>query len=583
MKFFRQKTANSAVNEAWRIGLRAFALRFGAVTLSALVMTAALPPLNWSMAAWFALAPALVVWFRSTPLKAALWGWWWATLYAFAGFYWLREIHPAIPYGIAPVFGAYFIPMAALAPVLFRHFLVPLELQLAGHEKASQAPPPGWRREIPLAISMAALFVLTEYLRSQVLPWNYLSATQWRNHGLMGICAFTGSYGLSFLIVVVNCALAVTVLTALRAGRHYKYAWGMLFAIALLLAAFLLSLTVIRPPGKSVTRGCEIGVIQPAPERRQIGMDTATRARMDREALTDNLALSREILGENPPPALLVWPETSIGVPLRAGSEFGAVYRAALNALLQEKKVPLLLGTMDWESLPEGADREAQMTNTAFLLEPDSAAGGMKISGRYDKNHLVPFGEYVPFRRFLPELITRNIEMGGDLARGASSDPMVLPYGFRGGLLICFEDVFPYLARAQVRRGADFLLVITNDSWYPASAEQEQHLANSVFRAVETGVPMIRCGSNSGSVLIHRDGSFSALNQYDPTVPVRTAGSFSLQVPQEYQPTFFVRFGDWFVGFCALAGFAALVYTGSIWLTKKRRLLQTATGIEEEE
>ncbi len=561
----------------WRVGWRARLVKLSAVAVSAAMMAAALPPLNWTGLIWIGMVPALAVFLTSRPLAGGFYSWLWASIFGCAGYFWLREIHPAVPWLIGPIYGLYYLPLGWLAGIWRRAFLVPLATQLAGCDAERQAPPPAWWREILLTLAIAALFVVLEYLRWHILPWNYLSATQWRNQGLIGIAAYTGTYGISFLIVLVNAALALTLLGAWRCGRGYRRAWALGTAILALMAAFALSIFTVAAPQPGPFRSFKIGVIQPNPPQRRLDLSTSQVRLQDAEALAANLALSRQVAGENP--LLIVWPETSISAMFRAGDTFSRGYLGQVRGLLNEVRVPLLLGTLDLEELPGGVTRRPGYTNTVWMLGVNDD-GSILSMDRYDKQHLVPFGEYVPFRRWIPSFFSEYISMGEDLTPGTRMEPFDIPPGFKAGINICFEDIFPYIARRQVQLGADFLVVGTNDSWYPESAEQEQHLANSVFRAVETGVPMVRCGSNSGSVLIRPDGSIEPLAGLAPTERGRAAGCFTVTVPTEYRPTWFVRFGEWWVRLCELGTFAALLYAFVIWRRRTRRLIAVTRSEE---
>ncbi len=127
------------------------------------------------------------------------------------------------------------------------------------------------------------------------------------------------------------------------------------------------------------------------------------------------------------------------------------------------------------------------------------------MAGRYDKVHIVPFGEFIPLNDTFP-VIGELVGMGRNLTPGKAFRPLDLTKDVRAGVMICYEDVFAYAARELVRNGANFLLVITNDAWYPTSTEPEQHYANAVLRTVETRLPMLRCGNSNYSVLIDQFG-----------------------------------------------------------------------------
>jgi apolipoprotein N-acyltransferase len=183
----------------------------------------------------------------------------------------------------------------------------------------------------------------------------------------------------------------------------------------------------------------------------------------------------------------------------------------------------------------------------------------------YAKRHLVPFGEYVPLR-VLFGWLNKVVPIGDDFNRGVSAAPLLVPVrkeSLAVGPLICFEDIFPDLARADVRAGADFLFVATNDAWYGEGGEAYQHAAHSVLRAVETRRPVLRCGNNGWSGWIDEFGAIRGV-VLDENGSVYFRGVKSLAVKRDVRwigrQSFYVEHGDWFVGVCAaLAALGFLV------------------------
>ena len=136
---------------------------------------------------------------------------------------------------------------------------------------------------------------------------------------------------------------------------------------------------------------------------------------------------------------------------------------------------------------------------------------------------------------------------------------------------ICFEDVFPSVARREAQLGANLLLVITNDAWYPESSEPEQHFANCLLRTIETGLPMVRCGNNSSSVVVDRFGIVTdgllkdASGAVDPIGKARVAGVVEVTALPEPEPTFYVKYGEWFVYLMLTVFVAALLFCATAW------------------
>ena len=175
--------------------------------------------------------------------------------------------------------------------------------------------------------------------------------------------------------------------------------------------------------------------------------------------------------------------------------------------------------------------------------------------------------------------------MGRGLSRGTSSEPVALKTNIRAGVNICFEDVFSYITRDQVRAGANILLTITNDAWYPISDEPEQHLANSIFRAIETRRPYIRCGNNNGSCVIDETGQIvdSISKHYDaksdkfiftPNAKAEGFATFTVPVHKNPKLTFYTKYGDLFI-FACIAGFIIVFAISMLkWKAKKEVLLE---------
>jgi apolipoprotein N-acyltransferase len=192
-------------------------------------------------------------------------------------------------------------------------------------------------------------------------------------------------------------------------------------------------------------------------------------------ALTAKASVSR--------PDLIVWSEAALPVILENEPKYFEETRRSVS----QGGIPLLLGAI--------TNRQGSFYNSALLLMPSG-----QVAGAYDKMHLVPFGEYIPLRSVFPFLET--LAPIGQLSRGGTYSVFGFPSGpkheeVKFSVLICFEDLFPGMARTFVRNGALFLVNITNDAWYRYSAATYQHRQAAVFRAVENRVPVIRC-ANTG-------------------------------------------------------------------------------------
>jgi len=273
---------------------------------------------------------------------------------------------------------------------------------------------------------------------------------------------------------------------------------------------------------------------------------------------------------------LLVWPESA--VPSLDDPTY-----LAINEFVRSNHVWLVLNGEDAEVHPT----DTNYFNAAFLIGPD---GHWRQA--YHKRQLVIFGEYVPLAHWLPFLkwltpITGGwtpgdhpvaFEMGRRLASQPArvvqitSDPAAQEAAtVHCAPLICFEDTFPGTVRDSAQTDEDLLVNLTNDGWFGESAEQWQHMANAVFRAVENGLPLLRCANNGVTCLINGHGRLETVfrdarnSEYGP-------GAVTVEIPllaaeQKSAPTFYNRHGDWFGWGCVAVTAASL--TRRLWRRKK--------------
>jgi apolipoprotein N-acyltransferase len=260
--------------------------------------------------------------------------------------------------------------------------------------------------------------------------------------------------------------------------------------------------------------------------------------------------LSEIALRSNPPPDLLVWPESSMPGPVLADEQS----RKFVMDLAASSETDLLLGTIDVDN--------QNIYNAAILI----AEGGDRIQV-YRKVHLVPFGEYVPGRHTVP-LLAQIVgdQVPGDFKEGkehtvftlTNSDVHVAP-------LICFEDTIGELTRqfvlpSETNPGANLLVDMTNDGWFQRSAGSHQHLANAIFRCVETRRPMIRAANTGVTCFINQFGRITQILQ-DETGSTFTEGVLAgeIKVPTEHELTFYVRHGELFAKACTAISLLAMI------------------------
>ena len=607
--FFRPFRADRATPEelAFRVSWKRTVRDLLVLALTGMALTTAFPGVNFQPAAWVCIAPLLWLCADVSKRRAFAYGMTWGYFWSLTSTFFLREISIAIPFVFGAVLGVFIAVWAMLVPVVCRSLLVPPEVRMRGAAAVAAYPRSQVRDEILAMFTLAAWWVILEWIRSWIFtgfPWNLLAATQWKNLNLIQICEYTGIYGLSFLVILVNAALFFTAkdLLAVVRGAKYRRPFTLYAALAIVAAAAVSGMGVWKKYSRAyapenVTE-YKVGVVQPDLSQRRAGGDESTREALDvcsrlSEALIADKKAAEAVSAEfdsipvgQPAPStlqLIVWPETAVPTAYYGGGPVASEYRSRVRRMIRESGTPFLVGTLSYDNIR--SNTEFDMFNSALLLKEFPLTGGnikydADTAGRYDKVHIVPFGEFIPLNDKFPA-IGRLVGMGRNLTPGRAFRPVDLTKDVRAGIMICYEDVFAYAARELVRNGANFLLVITNDAWYPTSTEPEQHYANSVLRTVETRLPMLRCGNSNYSVLIDQFGRTvdSVTKRIDPATGDTELTSWeqkaasavmTVRVPKHYTPTFYVRFGNVFVLvlWVIFAGGIAIVLRNN-WLFRK--------------
>jgi apolipoprotein N-acyltransferase len=234
-------------------------------------------------------------------------------------------------------------------------------------------------------------------------------------------------------------------------------------------------------------------------------------------------------------PSFVVWPETAL--PFYPPSN---THMQPLKELVATNDFALLTGA-PWYEIIDREARKVNFFNSALLLQPDGQFGG-----KYYKIHLVPFGEYIPLKEFLP-FLAPLVEAVGDFSFGKIEQPLSWQEA-KVGVLICFESVFPELSRKWVVAGANILVNLTNDAWYGKSSAPHQSLAMSVLRAVETRRSLVRSANTGISAFVTPAGTIA--RQSELFVPWAAA----TEVVLLEQLTIWARYGYLFAPLCLAIG-----------------------------
>lgn len=383
---------------------------------------------------------------------------------------------------------------------------------------------------------MAPVFwVLLEYAKGHMLsgfPWVSLAYSQYRNLPMIQIADFGSIYAVAFVIVLINAAIYLFILKSRSEGLCLRSISPLIVGLAVLLFTFSYGqfrLSQISLPSETVS----VSVIQGNTEQSQ------KWDRPFRELTVEKyLSLSKTTLQNNqlPRPNLIIWPESAL--PFIFGSE--ADQEKRLIDFVKKEKLGLIVGAPSiTRATNMPPSEQISLFNSAFLLTPDEG-----IASRYDKMHLVPFGEYVPFSKlfFFAKKIVSGISdfSPGDTALVMSSGKN------RIGVAICYEIIFPDLVRQFVKNGADIMTTITNDAWFGNSSAPHQHFSMMVFRAIENRVPFARAANTGISGFIDAQGRITTQSE------LGIEAALTEDLTPGDRSTFYTLQGDVFVTLCAM-------------------------------
>ncbi len=324
-------------------------------------------------------------------------------------------------------------------------------------------------------------WVATEWLRSWVgggFPWVLLGSSQASVLPVAQVASVTGVFGLSWLVALVASAAAALALSPRAAHRWAAMGTGGLLLATATAGALRVAEGSLARTGDVLRAGLVQGNIDQAIKWDPTYRDSITRRHVD---------LSRQAIGAGA--GLVVWPEASTPFFFDAEDALAEPVRR----LAAESRTPFLIGSDEFERGPTAESR--RVYNSAILVGPDG-----RSRGSYRKMRLVPFGEYVPLRRIL-FFVAPLVETVGDFTPG--TEPVVLDVdGRRLSVAICYESVYPWIARAFVTRGSQLLVTITNDAWFGRSSAAYQHFEQGALRAIEEGRYVIRAANTgiSGAV-----------------------------------------------------------------------------------
>lgn len=472
--------------------------------VSGLLLAAAFPRPDLFPFAWVALVPLLLV-MRHRPYAAGFTA---GAVFFATVLYWLNFVMTTYG-GLQPVFSL----IAYLFLVTYLSIYFGLATWLACQLEAVL--------KLPYLLTLPPLWVALEYLRGLLFtgfPWAIIGYSQQNFSLAIQSSDVTGVYGVSLMLVAVNCAIAGIIATP-----KSRLAWlGVAATIMISITHFGYGVWREAQPLDQRTEQLRVALIQGNIDQAQKWAPDNQQSSIDRYQNLSVQALEHQ-------PDLVIWPEAATPFFLQDQTELAAQVKQFPTRL----NASLLVGSPAYRQLSSG---EYQYYNSAFLLSSE----GEEL-GRSDKIHLVPFGEYVPLGRLL-SFIDKLVVGVGDFSPG-KVQPLPLN-GHHLGVLICYEAIFPQLAREYVRQGSSLLVNLTNDAWFGHSSAPYQHLAMTRFRAIENRIWIARAANTGISALISPSGKVTLSGPIFE--PLQLSGVVGLGA----EATFYTQFGDLFAYFC---------------------------------
>ncbi|CAN5664732.1 apolipoprotein N-acyltransferase [soil metagenome] len=465
------------------------------------------------------------------------------------------------------LYGALPEPIAAGILILFCFYLGLYHALFAAMLTAIRRSAVGWQGALLLA---PFAWVAVELARARItgLPWDLLGIAQVDNPLLIRLAPITGAYGLSFVIAAVNALWLVRI--SLRERRHTKLILSIVGVVVIVL--YVLTLHRVEAPRRSpveahatlVQENLEVGAAMtgPAPTAGDLVQSFSQLSRFPANRILagiPELPGTPDILFEaRKGPAetdLIVWPESPAPFEDR-----DPAFRAGMSALARATGTPVIVGNIGLDANP-AAPHGLDLHNRASFVAPDGT-----FIGHYDKIHLVPFGEYTPFKRLF-------FFAGSLLEEVGTFDPGVertvfSTGGHRYGTFICYESIFGDEVRRFTTQGADVLVNVSNDGWYGDTSAPWQHLNMVRMRAIENHRWVLRATNTGVTAAIDPWGHVTAAAPRHIRTAIRVGFGY------EHDLTFYAAHGDIFAYACALVTMLAVGYSLSAGRSKPTTHMQ---------
>ena len=523
--------------------------RAALATMSGLALAAAFPKIDLNLFAWIAFVPLLYAIAGESPRRVFIYAWLQGFACYVASIYWIAiTLHNFTSLRVDLAIA----PMLLLAGVMA--LFTATAFGVASYTSANL--------DLPIVVTLPIAWTAIEWVRTYFpigFPWNLLGYTAYRNLELIQFAEFTGVYGVSALIIFAN---AVVYVVALQATPRRTQAFSLGALTVLMAAAFLFGSLRVRNVAAQPIRGSiKIAMVQG---------NIPQSLKWDPKFLDSsfNVYLEESQNAARRGADLIVWPEAAAAFFFQPEDRYPPAfaedgrYRQRLLTIATSTGDPILFGAPAL-GVQQG---HVGFYNRAYLV-----SGKGEVQAWYDKIQLVPFGEYVPLRSLFGYFVNRVVSGFGDMFAG--HDQTIFSVAdVKLGTLICYESIFPNLARSAVKDGASILVNITNDAWYGESSAPYQLLAMAAMRAVETKVPLVRVANTGISAVIEPTGLITA------RTPLFTRGTETESVGWRPELTIYARFGDVFAELAfilMIAGFVVAI------LRSRRRPKSPPNALEE--
>jgi apolipoprotein N-acyltransferase len=394
------------------------------------------------------------------------------------------------------------------------------------------------------------VWVCFEYARANffflAFPWCLLAHSQYQNLEIMQIASITGTYGVSLLIAAVNSAVAACglwILSSLKGEVAISFEssrsrWVLPTCAGVVILTAIASLVYGQRIISQPVRGQKIKVSVVQGNIDQARKWDPRQAKSIMQAYLD-LTLEASKAG----PELIIWPEAATPKPI----DLDRHLYAQAHEIAGDAGAHLLIGSSYQEKFKTGQGRILKPRNSAYLISPDKENADTQ---RYDKIHLVPFGEYIPLKGVIPWSYIKVPESGKCVP--GKNFVLFEGTGYRFGVTICWESIFPDLVRQFVGKGAQFVVNITNEAWFGRTAAPYQALAANVFRSVENRVFLVRCTNTGVSCFIDPNGRIIGRVKDSTGKDIFVRGVLTETIVATESNGIYTRYGDWLAWLCVI-------------------------------